>query len=277
MFVSRPLLVLRRTVMIRLLLGLIVLPLGLLATWGVVAALAAKPPDPVGAGICSVLAAGLLLPFAYFFRRELRREIRIHDEGVAEVIGSRTTELRWNDIREVWFEAVRVQAGGLVGAAVGAAINAASKRKGRLDPNTTNITVRLVGEGRTRISLTSNDKGVVPAFEEVLSRVNPRFVAAAQRLVQEGKPVSFGPISISVRGVANGRKDPVAYSDIETFGIKDGKLRVKKRGAWLDTLAVPIKGIPNVFVLTDLYERLSATPASSNTGVGANLARNTFV
>ena len=275
MFVSTPSLVLRRTVMIRLLLGLIVLPLGLLATWGVVAALTAKPPDPVGAGICGVLAAGLLLPFVYFLRRELRREIRIHDEGVVEVVGSRTTELPWNDIREVWFEAIRVQAGGLVGAAVGAAIGAATGRKGgRLDPNTTNITVRLVGEGRTRISLTSNDKGVVPAFETVLSRVNPRLLAAAEHLVQEGKPALFGPISISVRGVANGRKDPVAYSEIEAFQIKDGKLRLKKRGSWLDTFAVPLKGIPNVFVLTDLYERLSVTPSSGVPRLGGNLARS---
>jgi hypothetical protein len=89
--------------------------------------------------------------------------------------------------------------------------------------------------------------------------------------------VSFGAISISVRGVATGRKDPVAYSDIETFGIKDGKLRLKKRGAWLDTFAVPIKGIPNVFALTELYERLSVTPASGSTGIGGNLARGTFV
>lgn len=279
MFVSPPILVLRRTIMLRLLLGLVVLPFGLLSLWGLVAALTSKPPDTVGAGMCAVLAAAFLIPFWYFFRRELGRQTRIHNEGVAQVIGARTTELPWSAIREVWFEAVTVQAGGVLGAAVGAAIGAATKRKAaRLDPNTTNITVRLVGSDGTKLSLTSNDKGVVEAFEEVLPRVCPRLLAEATRQVQQGQPVAFGPVSISQRGVATGRKDPVGYSEIETFGIQGGKLRLKKRGTWLDVFAVPIKNIPNVFVLTDLYAYLSAAPPDqSRAGVGAHLSSSAFV
>ena len=278
MFASRPLLVVRRTVMIRLLLCLIVLPFGLLALWGVVAASTNKPPDMVGAGICAVLAAAFIVPCVVVFRREQRRETRLHEEGIVQVVGSRTNELPWSSIREVWFEATRVQAGGLLGAAVGAAVHAARRTKGnRLDPNTTNITVRLVGEGKRKLSLTSNDKGVVRALEEVLSRVNPRLVADAQRLIQHGQPATFGPVSLSVRGVSFARKDPIAFSDIEEVGIKSGKLRLKKRGTWLHAFAIPLKRIPNVFAFMELYEELSMNHTGSAAVVDRNLARGVFV
>jgi len=272
MFVSPPSLILRRTWTIRLLVLLLLLPFGLLALWGVIATVTSKPPDPVGAAMCAVLAVGLLLPFILIFRRESGRETRIHEEGIAQIVGSRTTELRWDAIREVWFHAVRVQAGGLVGAAVGAAIRAASKKNARLDPNTTSITVRLIGEDGAKLKVTSNDKGVVAAFEVVLSRVNPRLVAEGKRLVQQGQVASFGPLSISIRGVAAGRKEPTAFVEIETLGIKNGKLRLKKRGSWLDTFAIRIKDIPNVFAFLELYQQLSVSQTGGKPGVDANLA-----
>lgn len=277
MFASPPKLVLRRTVMIRILLCFLVLPFGLLSAWGALVAFADKPPDPIFGGICAALAVLILGTFAFLFRRESRRVVRIHEEGIAQELGSRTLELRWLDILEVRFEAIRVQAGGLIGAAVGAAANAATKNKGgALNANTTNITVRLIGADQSRITLNSNDKGVVAAFEEILSQVNPRLLAEAVQTVQKGRSAQFGPIAVSSTGIAAGRKQPIPFGDIESLVVKSGNLRLKKRGSWLDAFSIPIKRIPNVFVLTDLYHHLSAT-GGTTTGVGSNLARTTFV
>lgn len=276
MFASQPELVLQRTVMIRLLLCLLVLPFGLLATWGAIASSVTTHPDFVFAGICASLAVVILGLFVYLFHRETRRRVSLHEEGIGQQVGSRTTALRWTDIREIWVDAIRVQAGGLLGAAVGAAVHAASSRKGGpLNANTTNITIRLVGDDNSRIVLTSNDKGVVAAFEKIRSRVNPHLLAVASQIVQQGRDATFGPISISLHGVGYGRKEPIRYTEIEAFSLKGGKLRLKKRGSWLDTFSIPIKKIPNVFVLTDLFEQLSVGTGAA-VSVKSDFARSAY-
>ena len=129
MFASEPRKVLRRTIMIRLLLSLFVLPVGLLAAWGFWASL--KEREIVASAVFGVVALAVLALFGHFFRREGQREVRLHDEGIVQVIGANERSIRWADVTEVWFEAIRVQAGGLIGAAVGAAVQAAQAARGR--------------------------------------------------------------------------------------------------------------------------------------------------
>lgn len=279
MFGSAPVLVLPRTVMIRVLLFLIVLPLALLCAWGTIAALRGPHPDNVGAGMLGFLAVGFGGAFAFFYGREKGRVTRLFAEGIDQTIGSRTRELRWSEVTEVWFQAIKVQAGGVVGLAVGAVVDAATKRKNApLDARSTNITVRLVGRSGEKIALTSNDKGVVAAFEEILRRVNPRLLEESLQRIQGGDAVSFGNVSISLRGIASGRKEPTAFHEIETFGIQNGKLTLKKKGSWLTSLSAPIQKIPNVFVLTELHARLTTNPEqTSSAPPGKNLAQRMYV
>ncbi len=246
MFATAPVLVLKRTMVIRLLLCLFVLPLALLALWGAYAALQ-EPADTTGAAMAGVLAVGLGAFFWFFFSREMGRSTRIYEDGIEQIRGSNTTELRWNDVTEVWFQAVKVQAGGLIGLAVGAAMEASAKKKGKpLDTRGTSITVKVIGQSGEKVVMTSNDTGVLEAFEIVRARVNPRLVEDVKRRVQNGQTVAFGNVSISLRGIANGKKEPVSFSEIEKFVIDAGRLRLKKKGAWLDAIAVPVQKIPNV-------------------------------
>jgi hypothetical protein len=278
MFATAPVLVLKRTMVIRLVLCIFVLPLVLLSLWGAYAALQ-EPADTTGAALLGGLAVGLGAFFWFFFSREMGRGTRVYEDGIEQVRGPHTTELRWNDVTEVWFQAVKVQAGGLIGAAVGAAMEASARKKGKpLDTRGTSITVKVMGRNGEKIVITSNDTGVLEAFEIVRARVNPRLVEEAKRQVQQGGTATFGKVSISMRGIANGQKEPVAFSEIEKFVIDSGRLRLKKKGAWLDAMAVPVQKIPNVFALTEVYIQLAAGPVDkAGLEMGRNLASRQMV
>src|SRR6185295_1236235 len=122
----------------------------------------------------------------------------------------------------------------------------------------TSITARILGPSGEKVVMTSNDKDVMKAFDIISARVNPRLVAEAMRRIQNGDTVAFGKLALSSRGIAWGAKDPILFDEIEKLTIEKGVLRLKKKGAWLGAISVPILRIPNVFVLTELYIKLAA-------------------
>lgn len=258
MFATAQILNLKRTAGIRAALCLLLLPVVPLCFW--LASIFWK--EDHDASMTAILAAvGLVAGgvFWFFFERERSRAVRLYEDGVEQVLGGRTTELRWDQVTEIWFRAIKFQAGGLIGILASAAAEAAAKRKGKpFDGKGTSINVRLVGPGGEKIVMTSNDKEIVKAFETASARVNPRLLENVLRRVQNGDSVAFGKISISARGIALGAKDPIPFAEVEKFHIAGGVLRLKKRGSWLDAIAVPLAKIPNVFVLTEAYLRLAA-------------------
>jgi hypothetical protein len=271
MFASAPILVLKRKILARLLVSLFLLPMTLVFAWGIYASLQ-PPPDRTSATLDLVLGLLCGVTFVAVMISESGRLARLYPEGIEQIKRGRTTELRWQDVTEVWFQALKVQAGGLIGYAIGKALD--RRRQGQpLDERTTNVTVRVLGRNGEKIQLTSSDKGIVKAYETILAQVTPRLLEEAKQRVNNGDTVTFGKISVSLRGIALGRKDPVAFHEIETLALSAGKLRLKKKGAWLDALSVPVRKIPNIAVLTELYAQLAAGPVDrSKLQMGANLA-----
>ncbi len=278
MFATAPVLVLKRTVIIRVVLCLFLAPVILGFAWGAYAALE-EPADTTGAAISAVLCLITAALFWFFFARESNRRTTLYEDGIAQTRGSKTTELRWNEVTEIWFRAVKVQVGGLIGAAVGAAVEAYGANKGKpLDDRAASITIRILGHRGTKVVINSNDKGVMKAFEMLSSRVNPRLVEAVVRRVRQGETVSFGKMSLSLRGVAYGRKDPMAFQDIGKLSIEKGRLVLKKKGAWLAAQAVPVQNIPNLFVLTEAYAQVADGAVDrSALQAGRNLASRSMM
>jgi hypothetical protein len=271
MFVGRPIRVLKRTFVLRAVFCLGLLPLAALSGLAAYAAATEKTPDLLTSAICVAIIVGLLGALVWLFRREAGLELRLYEDGLAAVAGRAIRELRWDEVELVWFRAIRVQAGGLLGAAIGAAVDAAVGSKGKMGEASTSLTVRLVGGGR-RIALTSNYKGVVAAVEQVLQRVNPRLVADCIRRVEDGQAVRFGKVFLSAAGVRVGKRAPVAFGDLQQFAIVRGRLKVKKRGAWRTEGVIPIKEIPNVTVLVEAYDRVRGRSAAAGPVLGRHLA-----
>jgi hypothetical protein len=270
MFASAPTLVLKRKMLIRAVVCIFLLPLTLVFCWGIYASLQPPYPDSSSAKLDAVLAllcGGTVLAVLI---NEAGRITRLYPEGIEQVKRGRTAELRWEDLTEVGFHAVKVQAGGLIGMAIGAALD--RRRKGApLDERSTSVTVTLAGRSGEKIIINSNDKNVMQGYELIVGHVSPRLMAEAKRRVDQGDTMTFGPVSISLRGIASGRKDPVAFHEIEKLAIEGGKLRLKKKGAWLDALSVPVRKVPNLFVLTELYSQLAAGPVDR---AGLQLGQN---
>jgi Family of unknown function (DUF6585) len=276
MFASAPLLVLKRKLLNRAVVCLFLLPMTLVFAWGLYASLQ-PPPDEFSAKLDAVLGLLCGVTFLAVMINESGRLTSLYPEGIEQLKRSRTTELRWEDVTEVWFQAMKVQAGGVIGYAIGKALD--RRRKGLpLDESTTNMSIRVLGRGGEKILITSSDKDVLKGFETIVAHVAPRLFEEAKRRVEQGDTVTFDKLSISLRGIAQGRKDPVAFHEIETMAISAGKLRLKKKGAWLDAISVPVGKIPNLFVLTELYAQLAAGPVDrASLQMGQNLAGRMIV
>ncbi|HEV7667398.1 MAG TPA: DUF6585 family protein [Thermoanaerobaculia bacterium] len=276
MFSTAQILTLKRTPAIRAALVLFLVPAALGCFWA--AYTFYEDHDATPMALWAALALGVLALLWVLFQREHNRRLRLYEDGIEQVLGTKTTELRWDQVTEIWFRAMKVQAGGLVGLVASAAIEAAAKRKGKpFDGKGTNITVRVLGPSGEKVVMTSNDKEVMKAFEMVSARVNPRLVEEAMRRIRNGDTVRFGKLALSSRGIAQGAKDPVLFEEIETFTIEKGVLRLKKKGAWLGAIAVPILRIPNVFVLTELYIKLAAPADPEGLRLGRNVTSRAFV
>jgi hypothetical protein len=272
MLSGSPLLVLKRRLGMRVLLCLLLAPAILLLLAASVHASIAAHPEPEWTAIFAAMAVGLGVLFAWLFRREATRVTRMYEEGIEQTVSGTTRELYWRDVRQVTFRVVRVQAGGVAGALIGAAIDGARKGPAKpLSESSDNITVRVVADGGT-IKLSSNDKGIVQALEEVLRRVNPRLVEEAYSQVRNGQPVAFGKVVLSLEGIRFGGREAIPYADVEKLSIAGGKLTVKKRSAWLSKGGTPIHRIPNVMVLVEVFARMTGGTVPTRAELGRNLA-----
>ncbi len=66
-----------------------------------------------------------------------------------------------------------------------------------------------------------------------------------------GNTVPFGPLSISMQGISNG-KELLPWSQVKDIDVKQGVVTVKKEGKRLNWSSVRVTQVPNVFVLMAL-------------------------
>jgi hypothetical protein len=66
-----------------------------------------------------------------------------------------------------------------------------------------------------------------------------------------GQTITFGPLSISMQGVSNG-KELLPWNQIKEMGVKQGVVSVRKEGKWLNWSTVEVAKIPNIFVFMAL-------------------------
>ena len=256
MFFGQPFMILKRTIVARILFLILLVPVVLIFVSFGVGALSEEPLDRTAGFISLAVALGAAVFLVWFFYIETTREIRLYEEGIEQVKGSRKTAIRWQDVKEVWFRAIRVQGGGLVGYAISAAAEAAKKNKTVLDEKTSHINVKIVGPSQT-IKIDSNYRGAFYAHEEILLRVNPPMVEECLRKVKGDSSVKFGKVTVNFRGILIGRKALIPFSEVEKIFIQMGRLYLKRRGKRLKVGNIPIHKIPNVFVFLELCDRLA--------------------
>lgn len=274
---AQPVLILKRTKILRVIaamgLGIFIL----LAALGAVAGFSEKPPEPIFGAVSGVVALALIGLLVWIFLSESNREVTLYDDRIVQRIRARTTEIPWASVEELRIKATRVRAGGLVGLAVGAAVEAATKAKDKpLNENTTSIQATVSGGGR-KIKLTSNDKGVVLAIDRIQAFINPRMTEAGIRLIQQGGTAVFGPLSLSLQGVSFRNRRAVPFAEIGKLYMEKGKLYLKKNGSWLASGSAPVAKVPNPFVALAVYRHFAGAAATAAQATAKDLVGSMYV
>jgi len=94
---------------------------------------------------------------------------------------------------------------------------------------------------------------------EVKERMLPRLIAA----FQAGQTVHFGPISLNMQGVSNG-KDRLPWEEIRGISTEDGYFKVRKEGKIVNWAAVEVAKIPNINVLQELIGHITSRPVEDD-------------
>ena len=274
---ASPVLILKRTKVLRAIaaagLGLLIL----LASAGAVAAFAAKPPEPILGAIAGVIALGLMTLLFWIFAFEGDRDVSLYDDRIVQRIRARRTEIPWASVEELKIKAIRIRAGGLIGMALGAAVEAATKGKDKpINQRNTTIVATITGGGK-KIKLTSNDQGVVAALDRIQAFINPRLTEAAIRQIQQGQTAAFGPLSLSLQGVSFGKRRAVAFPEIGKLTMEKGKIYLKKNGSWLASGSASVAKVPNPFVALAVYRHFAGAAAPAAQPTAKDLVGSMYV
>ncbi|MFF3614876.1 DUF6585 family protein [Streptomyces sp. NPDC002580] len=91
-------------------------------------------------------------------------------------------------------------------------------------------------------------------------------IAAAQmpgmlRMLEEGRQLAFGDISLDRDGVATAKRGGVTWPEIEDVRVDNGMLALRKAGKWLSWSSKPVKNIPNFLLFLALVDHLRRSAA----------------
>jgi uncharacterized protein DUF6585 len=209
----------------------------------------------LGTGWFWGLLAAAVLGTAAFWKHEAGKSVQIHPEGVVLRSGASRRAMTWESVREIRYRALHSRGGGVLGVLLQAILRRLSKRSEPVDERGVSIRCVLLAEGNRPIVITSGWSRAGSAVEKILERVNPRLLKTALDRVRTEGRAEFGPVLIQHDSIARGSKS-VRFAEIASCGLEGGRFFVKKQGAWLAVIQVPVGRIPNVFVLVELLRHL---------------------
>ena len=208
--------------------------------------------------------------FGYTWLWAMKRQITIHTEGISYVSLFNSVDLRWDEITETRYGQQEINTGAHMGL-IGVLIMALMKSRGGEVMRNLAIVAPL---GKIKIS--SNVGKIEELIRDVLSNVNPRLKADAERAVASGQGAVFGQFTLSNLGVSWKGKESIPYGSLVKCAISNQNLRLKAEGKWLDNVAVNTKKVPNLFVMLDIIEArrsLSNQSAMAATVGGASVSK----
>jgi hypothetical protein len=254
MILSPPRVVFGQTMVLRVALGVLAL---FLAGIPILIAVGANPKDFPGIPVGLVILAGYgVLCFLI-----AKTTLAIHPEGVRRSSALGTKEMLWDEVTEYRYRIVPNQTGfavgGLIGAAVQAAVEASQWKPGGPGALT------LVAQDRRKFRVTPNVKGSEEAIEMIVTEVHNRLKPELKRRLENNDEVAFGPLRLSSQGVSWRGQDRIPLDEIDRAGIAGRKLRIRRKGKFLGTLAVPPEKIPNALLALELLEGLRAYAGAS--------------
>jgi uncharacterized protein DUF6585 len=93
--------------------------------------------------------------------------------------------------------------------------------------------------------------------EEIEREITAVRLPRALTALQQGQRLEFGSLAVDITGISDGR-DHLPWREVESIDTKDGKVRVKRAGRWLNWSSTRVSSVPDVFVLLALADALRA-------------------
>ena len=201
------------------------------------------------------LAGVTALACLVFWYWEAGKVVEIHPEGLVLRSAGSGRAVLWESVREVRYRAARTQAGGVFGLLLQALLRRVAGAGGPVDERSVSIRCILLDDQDRRFIITSAWKGAGEAVARILEKVTPLLLREAMGRLRSVGQVDFGPVVVTADAIARGKK-AVRFPELSACGLDAGRFFVKKQGAWLTAIQVPVWKIPNVFVLLELLGRL---------------------
>lgn len=202
-----------------------------------------------------VLLPATLFSLLLFWKHEAKKEVEIHPEGLVLRSGSSARAVLWDSVREVRYRAIQSRGGGILAFLFRSLLRLFSRRTASVDERAVSIRCVIQAEGERPLIITSGWRHAGDAVEKVLARVNPRLLEQALRRVRTSGLAEFGPVLVRHDSIVRGIRS-IRFAEVGSWGLESGRFFVKRQGAWLTTIHVPVARIPNVFVLTGLLRHL---------------------
>jgi len=124
----------------------------------------------------------------------------------------------------------------------------------------TDHTIRIETDGGDRLRLDALFQAITPLADAIRQCSNPVLLAKAKRKLQNGEPVSFGPLKLAPDGLENG-KHKISWTEVEAPNIeKKGPghhLVIRKSGKRSQWYSCPIPDFPNIEVFLTLVSGLA--------------------
>jgi len=202
-----------------------------------------------------VLLPATLFSLFLYWRHEAEKEVRIHPEGLVLRSGSSSRAVLWDSVSEVRYRAIQSRGGVILAFLLRSLLHLISRRTAGVDERAVSIRCVIQADGERPLIITSGWSHAADAVEKVLARVNPRLLEQALGQVRTSGRAEFGPVLVLHDSIVRGIRS-IRFAEVGSWGLESGRFFVKKQGAWLTTIQVPVARIPNVFVLTGLLRHL---------------------
>lgn len=212
---------------------------GLMAFYGYQLSTSTNSIDVGNAPFLLVLSGLALLGALYcLFYPLLYKSWRVYvcSEGFAFARGSKLDAFRWDQIDSVLFLIATKYMYG--------AVSAGTQYK---------YTVR--GMNGAQVVLNNRMTGIKELGETIRDMVTKVKLPQDLAAFKAGNTLKFGPLSINLQGVSNGR-ETIPWNQITQVQVSNGSVIIQKEGKWLSWSSVQVANIPNFFIFLALVDAI---------------------
>lgn len=190
-----------------------------------------------GFGLTGVapIALGVGLWGAFNFWRQRDNSLKTYQHGFTLRQKGRNYTFRWSEIKFVWAQLTLHKVNGV--------------------PVKTVHEYFVQADDSARVKLDNIFEDIELIGETILRETFPHLYQKALESCERGEEVDFGGLKINRTGLSLGDKS-VGWNEIEKIETRDGTIRIRKQGKWLNFLEFDAGSMPNLNVFEALANKI---------------------